>query len=378
MTGYGNVREAAARAIEEAGCEPVLAERFPAGTVSPRTACLDAVASCEGIILILGTRYGEDTAAGMSATEEEYREAVRLKKHIFVFLERVEREPRQQEFIGEVEDYIDGHWRKSFSDPKGLTDLVREALREAQPMVGSGSVEGGARERIGNAMAESPGTVETIVWAQAAWTTPRDEEVLDPTRFMDKSFQREVLRLAHEGDPSLFDYSQSKETDFGASRLRISQTGGSNRWRETRDLVVIALYENGTLSVALNVTGLVTREPADLGDLYRVDPTTLGGRLEQAWTFAYRWWEHIDPYHRHEPLLYNTALHDVGSRRLEVAPIQQQTSYTVPGSCPHDPLWIYERPRKAVRRDLREPTEEIKHTLNMTKLRFKDWEGNQW
>lgn len=50
------------------------AEDFPAGTVSPRTACLDGVASCDGIVLILGARYGELTAAGISATEEEYRE----------------------------------------------------------------------------------------------------------------------------------------------------------------------------------------------------------------------------------------------------------------------------------------------------------------
>lgn len=378
MTGYGSIREAPAQAIEEAGCEPVLAERFPAGTVSPRTACLDAVASCEGIVLILGGRYGEDAAAGMSATEEEYREAVRLKKHIFVFLERAERELRQQEFISEVEDYVDGHWRKSFGDAEELTGMIGEALREAQPMVGSGNVEGGARERIGAAMVERPPHVDTIAWAQVAWTTPRDEEVLDPTRFIDNRFQKEVLRLAHEGDHALLDFSQSKETNFAASRLRISQTGGSDRWRETRDLVLIDLYENGTLSVALNVTGLVPREPMDMGDLYRLDPNSLGERLEQAWAFAYRWWEHIDPYHRHEPLLYHTSLHDVESRRLEVAPAQRQTSYTVPGSCPHDPLWIYDRPMKAVRRDLREPREEINHTLDMTKLRFKDWEENRW
>lgn len=91
------------------------AEDFPAGSVSPRTACLDGVASCNGTTLILGTRYGEPTAAGISATEEEYREAVLLKKHIFVFLEGGNREPRQQEFIRPVEDYVDGHWRKSFS-----------------------------------------------------------------------------------------------------------------------------------------------------------------------------------------------------------------------------------------------------------------------
>ena len=115
MTGYGDIRAATSRAIDRSGCEPVLAEDFPAGTVSPRTACLDGVASCDGIVLILGARCGEPTAAGISATEEEYRKAVWLKNHIFVFLEGGNREPRQQEFVHSVEDYVDGHWRKSFS-----------------------------------------------------------------------------------------------------------------------------------------------------------------------------------------------------------------------------------------------------------------------
>lgn len=130
MSGYGAVRDAASRAIERADCEPVRAEDFPAGTVSPRTACLDGVASCDGLALILGARYGEPTVVGISATEEEYREAVKLRKHVFVFLEGEDREPRQQEFVRSVEDYVDGHWRKSFATPEQLEGLVEQALRE--------------------------------------------------------------------------------------------------------------------------------------------------------------------------------------------------------------------------------------------------------
>jgi hypothetical protein len=36
MAGYVNIQVAAARAIERAGCEPVRAEDFPAGTVLVR------------------------------------------------------------------------------------------------------------------------------------------------------------------------------------------------------------------------------------------------------------------------------------------------------------------------------------------------------
>jgi hypothetical protein len=375
MTGYGAVRAAASRGIERAGCEPVLAENFPAGTVSPRTACLDGVASCDGIVLILGARYGEPTAAGISATEEEYREAVRLKKHIFVFLEGGDREPRQQEFVSSVEDYVDGHWRKSFRTPDELEGLVEQALREGRPMVAAGNAEGGSRERIGVAFAERPDRVESIVWSQVAWTTPRDEEVVDPTSFMETRSQREVQRLAHEGDTPLFDYGQAKDTRVEASRLRLTQ-GDPGDWRGGRDLVVVDLYENGALYVSLNVTGLTGGDATrDIGQLYRIDPNDVSKRLEQAWGFAARWWEHHDPYRRHEPLLYNSVLHDVGTRRLEVAPQHSTGSVTIPSTCPHNPLWIYDRPRKIVRQDLRSPESEIKRTLDMMRLRFKEWEG---
>lgn len=375
MMGYGAVRDAASRAIERADCEPVRAEDFPAGTVSPRTACLDGVASCDGIVLILGARYGEPTAAGISATEEEYREAVKLKKHIFVFLEDGDREPRQQEFVRSVEDYVDGHWRKSFSTPEQLEGLVEQALREGRPMVAAGNAEGGSRERIGAAFAERPDRVEGVVWAQVAWTTPRDEEVMDPTSFMNTNFQRDVQRLAHEGNTPLFDYGQAKDTRVEASRLRFKQ-GNPGDWRGGRDLVTVDLYENGTLSVSLNVTGLTgSNVTYDIGQMYRIDPNDVSRRLKQAWSFAARWWEHQDPYRRHEPLLYNTVLHDVETRRLEVAPQHPTGSVTIPGRCPYNPLWIYDHPRKIVRQDLRNPDGETKRALDMMQLRFKEWEG---
>jgi hypothetical protein len=261
-------------------------------------------------------------------------------KHIFVFLEGGDREPRQQGFIRSVEDYVDGHWRKSVRTPGDLQSLVEQALREGRPMVAAGNAEGGSRERIGVAFAERPDRGEGIVWAQVAWTTPREEEVVDPTSFMNTDFQRDIQRLAHEGDTPLFDYGQAKNTRVEAARLRITQ-GSPSGWREGRDLVVVDLYENGTLSVALNVTGLTGGDAMrDIGQLYRIDPNDVSKRLEQAWGLAARWWQHHDPYRRHEPLLYNTVLHDVGNRRLEVTPQHPTGSVTIPGTCPHNPLRI--------------------------------------
>lgn len=72
------------------------------------------------------------------------------------------------------------------------------------------------------------GNAEGIVWAQVAWTTPRDEEVVDPTSFINPGFQRNVQRLAHEGNTPLFDYGQTKDTRVEASRLRLTQGNPSD------------------------------------------------------------------------------------------------------------------------------------------------------
>lgn len=133
--------------------------------------------------------------------------------------------------------------------------------------------------------------MQGIVWAQVGWTTPRDEEVVDPISFMDTGFQREVQRLAHEGDMPLFDYGRAKAVQVEASRLRLTQ-GNLGNWREGQDLAVVDLYENGTLSEALNVTGLTGGDTMrDIGQMYRIDPNDVSRRSEQAWGFAARWWE---------------------------------------------------------------------------------------
>jgi len=266
----------------------VRAEDFPAASLSPRTACLDGVASCDGIVLILGARYGVPTVVGISATAEEYREAVQRKIPILVFLEEIdtEREPRQVEFVRAVEQYVGGHWRKTFRTTEELTNLVEQAAHQATPFA-AGGVEMMVEQRLEDALGNRPPKVQSVVWLQTLWATLRDETVLDPTQFGRPEFQRQVQRLAHDGETPLFAYEQGKQTDVQIARLRVSQ-GDSDRWREGLDLVVLDLYTNGTVSIALNVTGMQAHDHAhlDFGALYRIEPDQVLRRLEQAWGFA--------------------------------------------------------------------------------------------
>lgn len=379
MQGYGHIRDAAAQGIERAGCQQVRAEDFPAASLSPRTACLDGVASCDGLVLILGARYGVPTAVGISATAEEYREAVQRKIPIHPFLEDIdtEREPQQAEFVRGVEHYVGGHWRKTFRTTEELTNLVEQALHQATPLAADG-VEMTGVQRLDDALGNRPPKVQSVVWVQTLWTTLRDEPVLDPTEFNRPEFQRQVQRLAHEGEPPLFAYEQGKQTDAQITRLHVSQ-GAAGRWQDGLDLVALDLYANGTVSVALNVTGMQARDHThlDLGAMYRIEPDQVVRRLEQAWGFAARWWEHHDLYRRHDTLLTQVALYDIEMHRLEQNPGHPVTSITGLGisSYPPNPLLVYDNPRRIVRADLLAPVGEIQRALHMLQLRF---DGAEW
>ena len=190
MEAYGGFREAASRGIRDAGCEPVRAEDFSAASVSPRTACLDGVRSSDALVLLLGGRYGFVGPSGLAATEEEYDEARRHHKHIFAFVQRgVSCEPPQQAFVNKVQDYVDGHWRKMFDDPEGLRELVQDAVKAAELTQVPG-YQRKAEARIDAALSRRPPETQDVVWLQTAWTTLRDEEVVDPLDLGEGAFQR--------------------------------------------------------------------------------------------------------------------------------------------------------------------------------------------
>jgi hypothetical protein len=102
---FEDIRAAAASAIRSLGHEPVTAENFDAGLVSPRVACLQGVREADLIVLILGEAYGAVQAtSGLSATHEEWREAKDRRPVIAFVQEGIAREPLQDEFVREVQD----------------------------------------------------------------------------------------------------------------------------------------------------------------------------------------------------------------------------------------------------------------------------------
>ena len=82
------------------------------------------------MVLILGERYGVVQQSGLSATHEEYREA-RESRPVLVFIQQATQpEPRQLDFILEVQGWEHGHFTARFADADDLRSRVMRALHD--------------------------------------------------------------------------------------------------------------------------------------------------------------------------------------------------------------------------------------------------------
>ena len=376
MEGYGEYREAARLGIQRAGCDPVLAEDLPAQASSPRNACLDGVQSSDALVLLLGARYGWIAPSGRSATEEEYEEARRRHLPILVFVQDgVAPEPRQREFVQRVEDYIGGHFRRSFRDANDLRRLAEEAVVAAD--FGAPGSQAGAAARIRAALNQRPENIQDSVWMKTCWATPRDEGVVDPVDMDDEAFKQQLQQFAHGCTPPLFRYELSKRTDVSSSRLRVIQ-GEVQGSMLDEHATILEIHSDGTLAVAQNVTGPNSRDPNRiLVRMYRLDPDVVRDRLERSWSFAAEWWNNHDGPRRHDPLLYGVAFYDVGPRSFEPVADHGSGGLTLPPECPENPLIVFD-PCPVSRAALNEPERDIARIIKRVDLRFRDWANKIW
>ena len=372
MENFAEYREAAALGIRRAGCEPVRAEDFPAQSTSPRTACLDGVRSADALVLILGERYGFVGPSGLAATEEEYQEALKTDKPVLAFIQSgVVHEPQQRSLIANVQDYVDGHWRKAFRTSAELAELVDDAVRaadlEAIPLRGSQA----AAMRVSSELTEDLPSAADAVVLRTVWATLRNEEVIDPLELDDDGFERVLLRIGHECVPPVFDYACSKRSLVETSRIRIYQ-GDIQSWSGTEHFAAVEINVQGTMVVTQSVTGAEDRR--DTFDQYLsvhvIDPNLLQAQMKQAWAFAAGWWRERDPYLRHDRLLYNVGLYNIGHRVFGPPP-RAGEPITMPLVPLDSPLIVFDSPRTVSRAPLDASDDEVARAISLIGRRFR-------
>lgn len=129
QAGFETERAAAKAAIDSLSMRPLMAETRGAADASPRRALLDLVAAADLVVLIVGPRYS-------SPTEDEYNEAIRLGKPVFVLVQTTEREPAAQEFLDRISaGWSAGRLYEQFTTPHELSLSIVRCLQQhaAQP-----------------------------------------------------------------------------------------------------------------------------------------------------------------------------------------------------------------------------------------------------
>jgi hypothetical protein len=279
IDGFEASRVAAAGAIETLGHQPTRAEDFPASPDSPQQACLAGVRDADAVVLILGDRYGHIQQSGLSATHEEYREA-RESRPVLVFIQRgVAPEPRQLDFIREVQGWERGHYTADFADAEELRDRVTRALHEftlaneTAPMKEDELADRAlalipARRQISRPslfVAVAPGPVRAVI---------------RPAELENDTLRRFLLTEALTGDDAVLTPASGTDVDLEGDAIQLTQ-------RESNRLV--SVDESARVFVISTVTdgGRQTGVPSIIEEDVRAV-------IERSLRFVSRVLDHVD------------------------------------------------------------------------------------
>ena len=225
------IRAAARSAVTTLGHDPVMAEDFGALPHTPQIACLDGVRQAGAVVLILGSRYGAVQSSGLSATHEEYREA-RGRCPVLAFVEQgATQEPKQADFIQEVQTWDSGLIRVGFTDS---AQLEREIIRSLHRLdLASASTPFDAKELLSRTLAMLPderssyGAMLSVSIAGAP-----AQAILRPSRIEDPALAEMLEKEALFGTFRLFERSEGTQAniDHGAlileGKVGVEETAG--------------------------------------------------------------------------------------------------------------------------------------------------------
>ena len=223
---FGDVRRAAADALESLGLHPLMAERTGASPESPQRALLGLVEEADLFLLLLAANYGEPGVSGFSPTEEELNEARRLREPTVVLVQETKRELAQQAFLARVR----GGWEAgvlygAFTDATDVGAAVVRAF--GRLLTGASGEDAAAAAQRARDLA--PGTDRSANMrsgsvARAAFVPTRSETLLDVVALDDAQLGNDLASVARAAD--LIGHEFGIETKISAGGVALTATGG--------------------------------------------------------------------------------------------------------------------------------------------------------
>jgi hypothetical protein len=358
MEGYSSFREAARRAIVDSNAVPVLVEDFPSLVVSPRTACLDAVASSDVVVTIVGLRGGWKTPSGKLVVEEEFDEAKRAGLRTLVFVQEGDRDVEAETLAKRLSDYVTGRFRLTFRTPDELHAAIRSTLPSAISNAGLHKADLGTMQEEFRRpwLARDETTVRVVVQPE------REAEVIDPVKLGSAELKKAVFSAGHDGIRPLLSYERSKKASVGISELVVLQE--DDDWRAGRQNVRVEVRTNGTIVIDSNVTGRRPNSGFNIAETHRVVDEDVAGQVTSSLEFAARLYGHLDPYERYDRFYVNASLGGMGYRTF--GPPLMNTSLGIRmGEGSSEPVVAFDTPRIISREELVAVTSTVEGLITM-------------
>jgi hypothetical protein len=356
VEGFEDYREAAREGIEAAGGEPVLVnEDFPSVPASPRNACLDAVASSDMYLAIIGERAGWTAPSRKPVVEEEFEEACRHDMPVVLFLVEGEREEEARRLAKRLSKYVEGYLRVEVRGPEELRAEVERSLNRFIDDTGEEQTD---VQHIQEAVSD-PYDLGGRPSLRVALAPERQEEVVDPMTLGSKEFRYDIYRLAHSLDVELLDYEQARTHSLTPSSIVLTQrsSGRQGRGKET---VRIEIGQDGLIVVDGAVTEPGRRTVSDAIVSAKVESAA-----EKAFAFTEALYDEIDEFGRHQKFYYNAALSNLGHRPIVDQHDSDQQATLVQPVAQDDSVVAFSSPRDLSRNALRGPEEEIERIITV-------------
>ena len=334
-------------------------EDLPASATSPRNACLDAIDSVDVFISIVGERAGHIAPSGKPVIVEEYEHARKRTLPVFAFLQATTRDAPTDAFTRELSDYVAGIIRREFNSVDELRRAIIDSLGLLKRQIELPSMDS---EIFAKELADVQRVVDEV-FVRVIFAPERQEEVVDPITLESAEFLSSLYSLGHSRSVGLFDYEKPKKPSVKRTSIVVLQSEYNGGNRNERDVVRLEVTEQGWTIFDANITGKVFRGSLHSMINYMViAEEDLCCRLVSFFRFTLALYEKIDPHMRHQRFCYNSAVSNVGERKLVKQP-REQESYAVNRFTENKPIVIFEAPQIVARHDLGQPEQVVEKTL---------------
>lgn len=309
MDGFEEQRAAARAGVEAAGCEAVLIDDYPALAVSPRNACLEAVDSCEAIVVILGERGGWTTPSGKLVVEEEYEHARSKSKAVLVFIQDGTRDADAERLREVLAEYVRGNFRRSFANSSELQAEVEAACRRLARTPPEASMD---TARFDELLSRPHSFDHEAVLRVVVAPKRQDETVFELEQLDDEAFQHRLVGLGVSREVGLFEQNEARQVAQGANSLTVNQ-GADLRGRRPGLGRRLEVFEDGHVVIDIAVAAARDHVTSPFAPLAVEDVQAAGAT---ALRLVDRLYEDIDPYGRYAGLACSASLGELGGRQL--------------------------------------------------------------